>query len=143
MIYAKDGSDAQPDGFTRHSSPPSHLPLNSYRQAQIVDDGILNYGKLATGWWKRPETMDGTHKGRMQCTGRGKRTMWTALFFPLGFDEVANDSGYGREQTEKDQRYTISLRLSSYAENYWKASRQPRFYLVSHGHPPSLEGTHI
>ena len=42
--------------------------------------------------------------------------MWPALFFPLGFDEVKHDLGYG-----KGQRYFTSLRLSFYAENYWKA----------------------
>ena len=47
--------------------------------------------------------------------------MWTALFFPLGFNEVAHNSGYGKGQIEKDQRYITSLRLPCYAENYWKA----------------------
>ena len=26
--------------------------------------------------------------------------MWTALFFPLGFDEIAHDLGYGKGQIE-------------------------------------------
>ena len=47
--------------------------------------------------------MDGIHNERKQCTGIGERLMWTALIFPLGFDEVAHDSEYGREQIEKDR----------------------------------------
>ena len=65
--------------------------------------------------------MDERQKGRKRCTGRGERIMWTALFFPLSFDEIVHESGYGREQIEKYHRYTTSLHLSSYAENYWKA----------------------
>ena len=93
----RDGSDAQPDAFTRHPSPPSLLPSDPHRQARIVDDGILHYGKAGykvvektgdNGW-------DRVHKGRKRCTGRGERIMWTSL--PLGFDEIAHDSGYGRE----------------------------------------------
>ena len=34
----------------------------------------------------------------MGNTKDGERTMWTADFFPLGFDEVAHDSGYGKGQ---------------------------------------------
>ena len=49
---------------------------------------------------------------------RRRKNHVEALFSQLGFDEVG---GYGREQIEKDYRYTTSLRLSSYAENYWKA----------------------
>ena len=77
--------------------------------------------RLATRWWKRLETMDEIHKGRKRCMGRGEKIMWTALFFPLDFDEVAHDLGYGKGQIEKGQRYITSLRLSFYAENYWKA----------------------
>lgn len=47
--------------------------------------------------------------------------MWTALFSQLGFDEVSHYSGNGRQQIEKDQRCTTSLRLSSFAENSWKS----------------------
>ena len=67
--------------------------------------------RLATRWWEMSETMDGIHNGRKQCTGRGERIMWTALIFPLGFDEVAHDLEHGREQIEKD-RPTL-LRLTS------------------------------
>ena len=55
--------------------------------------------RLAIGQWKRPETMDGIYKDRKRSTGRGERIMWTALFFPLGFDEVAHDLGYGRSKS--------------------------------------------
>ena len=50
-------------------------------------------------------------------------------------------SGFGREHTEKDQRYTISLCLSSYAENYWKAhSTTP--ILLSFARSPTFIGRH-
>ena len=65
--------------------------------------------------------MDGIHKGRKRCIGRGEKIMWIALFFLLDFDEVAHDLGYGKGQIKKGQRYITSLRLSFYAENYWKA----------------------
>ena len=56
--------------------------------------------RLERRWWKRLETVDGKHKRWKQCTGKGERAMWTALFFPLGFDEVAYDSEYGKGQIE-------------------------------------------
>ena len=70
--------------------------------------------------------------------------MWTALFFPLGFDEVAHDLGYGKGQIEKGQRYTSPHFVYPFMRKITgKFTRQPRFYLVSHCRSPSLEGTHI
>ena len=48
--------------------------------------------------------MDGIHKGRKRCMGRGEKIMWIALFFLPGFDEDAHDLGYGKGQIEKGQR---------------------------------------
>lgn len=78
-------------------------------------------------------------KRRKRCTGRGEGVIWIALFFPLGFDELAHDSGYGREQIERDQGYTTSLLpLSSYAENYWKGTPNnpdsTEFHTITHLH---------
>ena len=68
---------------------------------------------LATRWRKRLERMDGIHK---------EKFMWTALFFPLGFDEIAHESGHGKGQIEKELSYTTPLRLFSHTQNHWKAT---------------------
>lgn len=74
-------------------------------------------------WWKRLEleTIDEIDGGQKWCTGKGERVMWTALFCPLGFDEVTHNSEDKKGQIKKNQHYTISLCLSFYAENYRKA----------------------
>ena len=76
----------------------SSLPFHQTKIDKLESLKMEYYitARLATRWWKRLETMDGIHKGWKRCTGRGERAMWTALFFPLGFDEVAHDSGYGK-----------------------------------------------
>ena len=53
--------------------------------------------------------------------GQRRKNYVNSTLFLTRFDEVAHDSGYGREQTERDQRFTILLCQSSYAETYWKA----------------------
>ena len=81
--------------FFSLSSHQTHIDkLESLRMEYYITT------RLATRWWKRTERMDEIHKGRKRCTGRGERAMWTALFFPLGFDEIAHDLGYGKWQIE-------------------------------------------
>ena len=72
MGCTMDGSDAQPDTFTRHPSPPSLLPSDPHQQGRIVDDGILHYGmagykvveKAGDNEWKtqRTEAMHGQRR---------------------------------------------------------------------------------
>lgn len=118
-------TNKQPDSFNRHPSPPSLLPLDQRRRARIVDDGILCIlwqGGLPAGWkgwrqWWDTKMMEAIYRQR-------RRNHLDKTLFPTGFWWAlkTHDSGYGREQIEKDQNYTTSLRpLSSYAENYWKS----------------------
>ena len=44
--------------------------------------------------------------------------MWTAIIFPLCFDEVIYDLGYGKGQINEGKYYIILLYLSLYSENY-------------------------
>ncbi len=55
-------------------------PFVPTRPTSIREDGILHYSKAGNKVVERLETMDGIHKGRKRCTGRGERAMWTALF---------------------------------------------------------------
>ncbi len=78
--------------------------------------------------------MDGTHKGRKRCTGRGERAMWTALFFLLGFDEVAHDSdnGKGYIETINNQTHlpaTLSFLPSQQAHIDIPKSLRVEFYI--------------
>ena len=78
--------------------------------------------------------MDGTHKGRKRCTGRGERAMWTALFFPLGFDEVAHDpdNGKGYIETINNQTHlpaTLSFLPSQQAHIDIPKSLRVEFYI--------------
>ena len=79
MLYSKSRSCLPP-------SPPFVLPPEPYRQARTLKDGIVNYGKAG---YKVVETMERIHKGQTRCMSREERVMWTALFFPLDFNEVA------------------------------------------------------
>lgn len=82
-------------------SPTPLLPPSSHQTyINKLESLTMEYYKttrLATWWWIRPETMDGIHKGQKGCTGREERMMWTALFPPLGFDEVSHDPEQGRK----------------------------------------------
>ena len=72
-----------------HINKPESLTMEYYITARLATCKVVDKAGDNGG--------DRVHKGRKRCTGRGERLMWTSLFFPLGFDEVAHDSGYGRE----------------------------------------------
>lgn len=69
--------------------------------------------------------------------------MQTALFSPLGFDDVAHDSGYRKKRIDEDQRYNTSLRLSSYIRRKSQESTPDNpnsieFHTVTHLHWKAL-----
>ena len=67
---------------------PTSIRSNCWRRNIILRQG---WQQGSGKGWRR-----GTQKGRKWCTGRGERSMWTALFFPMSFDEIANDSRHGK-----------------------------------------------
>ena len=56
--------------------------------------------------------------------------MWEALFFPLGFDEVAHDLGHGNGQTNLIPPHLTYHPMQKIAR---KHVQQPRFTLSSNG----------
>ena len=75
--------------YLRH--PHLSLHLLELQQARVMYDE--DWSTAGLQWPDRMGTMDGMNKERTRRTCGGERIMWTALFFPPGFDEVAHDSG--------------------------------------------------
>ena len=85
-LDARQPTSNQTHSFTTSSvlPPPTRITStnsNFGRRNTTFRQGWLQGGR------KRMGTMDGIEKRREWCTGRGERIMWSALFFPLSFDD--------------------------------------------------------
>ena len=70
----------------------------------------------------------------------GERFLWTALFFPLGFDEVAHDSGRRKGHIVKDEPCATSSHnhLLFFSRNCWRAHSAALIQRVSARRPPTF-----
>ena len=135
--------DRSKQSITRRiCSLPSSLFFrpDPHRQARIVEDRILHYDKASYKMVEKGGDNGWDTQGRKRCMGRGEKVMWTALFFLLGFHiiwDMERDKSRRANVTSPHFVYPPTRKITG------KHTRQPRFYVVSHGRLPSLEGTHI
>ena len=107
-MVRKTERDRSKQSRTRRICPPTSLPsfpAGPLQQAQIAEDRILHYNKAG---YKVLEKVEDNRWDTQTTEARRQIIMWTVLFFLLGFDEVAHDTGRRKGQTLKDKPYASS-----------------------------------
>ena len=108
-IIRKTERDRSKQSTSRRICPPPSPP--SLQQTHIHKLKLLRMEFYITtkAGYKVLEKVEDNRWDTQRTEAMGERIMWTALFFPLGFDEVAHDSGRRKRTYEgRTLRYLTS-----------------------------------